>query len=131
MENTIKQIRTGEVEFLTEGNCYGFYDWFCKNSSLRKKGERLLKIALTLSKSPRIDEEKTGVFFKNNCPCFGSLYDDLRFVDLNRNVLYTIVPHSGHRSNRGNAEIWGKENDFEKPLFEGTWKDAKNWFLKK
>lgn len=128
-ELTIKEIKNNPADFLNEGNCYGFYDWFCSDKALAAKGQRLLKIALALSKSPRINEEKTGVIFKNNCPLFGSLYDDLRFIDSNGNVIFNIVPHSGHDSNKGRAEIWGKENDFEQPLFEGTWKEAKKWFL--
>lgn len=126
---TLKQIRAGKANILTEKNCYGFFDWFCRDSSLKKKGERLLKIALVLSKSPRIDEEKTGVIFKNNCPLFGSLYDDLRFIDSNGDVMFTIIPHTGHKRNFGNAVIWGRENNFSEPLFQGTWKEAKKWFI--
>lgn len=128
-ELTIQEIKNNPAAFLNRRNCYGFFDWFCRDSSLQKKGERLLKIALTLSKSPRIDEEKTGVIFKNNCPLAGNLYDDLRFIDSNGDVVFTIVPHSGHLRKLGRAEIWGRENNFKQPLFEGTWKEAKKWFL--
>lgn len=128
-ELTIQEIKNNPAVFLNQKNCYGFFDWFCRDSSLKKKGERLLKIALALSKSPRVDEEKTGIIFKNNCPLCGSLYDDLRFIDSNGDVVFTIIPHSGHLRKFGKAEIWGRENKFKQPLFEGTWKEAKKWFL--
>lgn len=127
---TIQEIKNNPAAFLNEKNCYGFYDWFCLDKSLVAKGERLLKIALALSKSARVDCGNTSVWFKNNCPVSGSLYDDIRFADVKTGkTLYTIVPHSGHNSNKGRAEIWGRDNNFEQPLFEGTWKEAKKWFL--
>lgn len=128
---TLEDLKSKPEAFLNEQNCYGFYDWFCLDKSLAAKGQKLLKIALALSKSARIDCANTYVWFKNNCPAFGNLYDDIRFADVNTGkTLYTIVPHSGHKFKLGRAEIWGRENNFEAPLFEGTWKDAKKWFLK-
>lgn len=127
---TIQEIKNNPADFLNRRNCYGFYDWFCLDKSLAAKGQRLLKIALDLSKSARIDCGNTSVSFKNNCPVFGRLYDDIKFTDVKTGkILYTIVPHSGCDSNKGRAEIWGRDNNFEQPLFEGTWKEAKKWFL--
>lgn len=104
----------------------GWYDWFCRDTSLCNKTKVLARKVKQLMKSPKVDVEKHYVFFKNNCPMLGGLYDDFRFCDLEtRNVLYTVVPSSP----RG-AEVWGTENDFKEPLVTGTWKDVKNFFLK-
>jgi hypothetical protein len=108
----------------------GWYDWFCRDESLRNKTYKLALKVKYFAKSSRIDIDKTYVFFKNNCPCNGSLYDDFRFCDIESgDVIYTIIPSSGHSSKKGQAEIWGRENGFEGPLFEGSWKEAKNWFM--
>ena len=123
---TLEQWKQGELDI--NGL---WYDWFCKSSSLENRGKRLLQKLKAIQKSPKFDPDKTYVFFKNNCPCVGRLYDDFRICDMeNGDVIYTVVPSSGHNSNLGEAEIWGKENDFKEPLFEGTWREAKKWFLK-
>ena len=77
-------------------------------------------------RSGKFDPTKTYVFFKNNCPCVGRLYDDFRICDLETgDVLYTVSP-----SNRaGKADIWGVDNDFEKPILTGTWREVRAWFL--
>ena len=108
-----------------------WYDWFCKDTSLINKGISLIKKLKTISKSNKFDNEKTYVFFKNNCPCMGNLYDDFRICDIEtRDVIYTIIPKSGFKKDYGAAQVWGKENDFKEPIISGTWKEIKNWFLK-
>lgn len=108
----------------------GWYDWFCRDSSLVNKTKKLYKKLIRISKSKKFNLDKTYVFFKNNCPMYGSLYDDFRICDIRTgNVIFTITPSNGHSSGKGIAEVWGKENDFQEPLVEGKWKDVVNWFL--
>lgn len=100
--------------------CFYFYDWFCKSKSLRNKAESLMTKARKFVKLKNIDMDKNYIWFKNNCPCVGSLYDDFRIASCGTgDVLYTVVPRSGHN---GLCEIWGQENDFKEPILE-----AKNW----
>lgn len=107
----------------------GWYDWFCRDTSLAAKTRKLGKKVLQLMSSPKIDCEKNYVFFKNNCPMFGSLYDDFRICDMKTgNVIYTVTPSCGHHFNKGKAEVWGRENDFSELLVSGTWKDVKTFF---
>ena len=104
----------------------GWYDWFCRDSSLAYKTESLGKKVLQLMKSDKIDNENMYVWFKNNCPMNSSLYDDLRFADRKTGeVMYTVTPRYSHS---GKAEVWGRENDFQEALVEGTWKDVKAFF---
>lgn len=107
----------------------GWYDWFCRDTSLAAKTQNLGKKVLRLMKSSKIDIEKNYVFFKNNCPMIGSLYDDIRICDMETgDVLYTIIPSSGFNATKGRAEVWGHENGFNQPLVTGTWKDVKTFF---
>jgi len=95
--------------------CYNFYDWFCKDSSLRNKSWKLMKQVKTFLKhNPQIDLLEHYVFFKNNCPGRGPLYDDFRICNIETgNVVFTVIPKCGHS---GLAEIWGRENDFKGPI---------------
>ena len=95
--------------------CYNFYDWFCKDSSLRNKSWKLMKQVKTFLKhNPQIDLLEHYVSFKNNCPGRGPLYDDFRICNIETgNVVFTVIPKCGHS---GLAEIWGRENDFKGPI---------------
>ena len=104
----------------------GWYDWFCRDESLRNKTRSLGKKVIQLLPSNKVDGENMYVFFKNNCPMSGSLYDDFRICDMKtKEVIYTVIPRSGFT---GQAEVYGRENDFDGPLVEGTWKDIKKFF---
>lgn len=107
----------------------GWYDWFCRDSSLWDKTNTLAPKVKRIAKSPKVNVDTMYVFFKNNCPFNGQLYDDFRICDLESgDVIFTIIPRSGHKSAKGRAEVWGRENDFEGPLFMGNWKQVKEWF---
>lgn len=106
----------------------GWYDWFCQDKSLSGRLKRMASKVKRIAKSSKIDQEKMGLMFKNNCPLYGGLYDDFRFLDANGSVVYTIVPKTGHTSLNGQAEVWGNENDFDGPIIEGSWKDICNFF---
>ena len=104
----------------------GWYDWFCKNESLCGKTKRLAPKVKQLAKSSKVDVDNWYVWFKNNCPVYGSLYDDVRFADIKTgNVIYTIAFVKKYGQT---AELWGKENDFKHPLVIGDWEDIKEYF---
>jgi hypothetical protein len=107
----------------------GWYDWFCRDTSLKGKLDRLFPKVKLIAGSKKIDQGSSYVFFKNNCPGTGSLYDDFRFCDMETGeVIYTVIPASGHKVNKGRAELWGRENRFERALVEGTWRDVRAYF---
>lgn len=104
----------------------GWYDWFCKDESLLGKTKKLGVKVKQIAKSDKVNCETMYVFFKNNCPMVGPLYDDFRICDIKSgDVIFTITPRSGHT---GKAEVYGRENDFKEALAEGTWKDIKTYF---
>lgn len=107
----------------------GWYDWFCKDSLLKKKTSKLTEKLLEILPSEKIHVNKHYVWFKNNCPIYGSLYDDFRIADMETGeTLYTIVPACGHDKTKGVSSVWGRENDFLGPLTSGKWTDVVDFF---
>jgi hypothetical protein len=104
----------------------GWYDWFCRDTSLAKKTIALTNRLLSILPSYKINLDTMYVFFKNNCPMSGPLYDDFRVCDMTSgDVLYTVTPRSSHSLK---AEVWGRENSFKEPIVIGTWKDVVKFF---
>ena len=108
-------------------HCHNFYDWFCRDSSLVKKEAALKSKVASLVLSRKIDIDKHYVWFKNNCPMNGPLYDDFRIADMEtQDTLWAVIPKCGHS---GKAEVWGAENHFAGPIVSGTWDDVYNFFM--
>ena len=90
-----------------QNDCFNFYDWFCKDASLERKANALFpKVKKFIAANPEIDILSTYVFFKNNCPMNGPLYDDFRICNEDE-VLFTVIPKCSHS---GKAEIWGRND---------------------
>ena len=107
----------------------GWYDWFCDEEQLKLRLDLMYYKVKQIALMPKINMDRMFVFFKNNCPGEGEIYDDFRFCDIDSgDVVYTIVPASGQKKNRGQAELWGRENDFKEALAKGTWEDITNFF---
>ncbi len=105
----------------TLSHCFYFYDWFCRDHSLERKAKTLVSKVKKFIKAMNIDVDDTYVFFKNNCPFNGSLYDDFRICNVaTGDVIYTVVPRSGHGANQ--SELWGASNGFQGPIAT-----ASNW----
>lgn len=101
----------------------GWYDWFCRDTSLRNKTYTLTNKLKQLILSDKINIYQDYVFFKNNCG--HALYDDFRICDLQTgDVKYTVSPSDCD----GLSTVWGIDNEFAAPLVEGSWKDVKAFF---
>ena len=106
-----------------------WYDWFCSDKSLVNRGKLLLGKVRVIAKSAKFDNDKCYVFFKNNCPVKGGLYDSFSICDIETgNVLYWVTYKSSHS---GLAEVSGlnAEGQFD-TLVAGSWSDVKDFFLK-
>ena len=122
-----------QQELDAASSCYFFWDWFCKDASLPGKSKRLMASVRAIVKTGTklFDPDKTYVFFKNNCPFEGGLYDDLRICDIESgDVLFNVCPrdpHSGYRprvafESDDGTDRWGD------PLVFETMKDLRAWF---
>ena len=99
----------------------GWYDWFCKDSSLANKTKKMGSIIKQVKRGGKVDIENWYVWFKNNCPLNGPLYDDFRFADLETgNVMFTIQIDCCW--NKSRYAVYGRTPDGEfhsdEPLFE-------------
>ena len=97
-----------------EEQAKAFHDWFCPVAELPTRAAKLAEIVRKLAKSPKIDSGKMSVRLKNNCPCKGSLYDNVSIFGEDDKVVYAITPALGHGTQQ--PELWGLENNFETPL---------------
>lgn len=80
------------------GDYFGFYDWFCSYTVLEKRAKSLLTKLKFLVKEKLVNPDTNYVWFKNNCPMNGSLYDDIRIstLDEDEEFLGGFCPRTGH-----------------------------------
>jgi len=98
---------------IQKDNCWGFYDWFCKDSQLEKIAKGFIPKLKFLVEQGILNGDNTYVWFKNNCPCQGALYTDMRFslMDEDNTYLGGIAPSLGYDNCKGKCELWGiREN---------------------
>ena len=99
----------------------GWYDWFCKDTSLAAKTRKMGNIIKDIRDGGKVDLDGCYVWFKNNCPLNGPLYDDFRFADLETGkVQFTIQINCCWNNTR--YAVFGRTPDgqghWDTPLFE-------------
>ena len=99
----------------------GWYDWFCKDSSLANKTKKMGNIVRQVKRGGKVNLDDWYVWFKNNCPLNGPLYDDFRFASLETgDVQFTIQINCCWNKHR--YAVYGRtpdgEGHWDEPLFE-------------
>lgn len=112
-----------EDPIVNSTNYSNFYDWFCSPKSLKKRMLTLVPKLNFLVKEGIINGDTHYVLFKNNCPCEGSLYDDIRISRLdNEEFKGGFCPASGYKNDIMKCNVWFFDNN--KKLIT---KEFKNW----
>lgn len=110
----------------------GWYDWFCKDSSLKNKTKKMGNIIKGIKAGGKVNLKDWYIWFKNNCPLNGPLYDDFRFANLETGeVQFTVQIDCCW--NKHKYCVYGRTLDgvghWDKPLFEtDSIKELKAWF---
>ncbi len=95
----------------------GWYDWFCKDTSLKNKTKKMGQIIKQLKGSGRADLDKTYVWFKNNCPINHPLYDDFRIANIKDDATQLIVQLNSPWESK-KYTVYSVDDFFDKAVFE-------------
>ena len=111
----------------------GWYDWFCKSSSLFNRLKKMAPKLLAVAESSKIDKDKMYVFFKNCCPCVGPTYDDFRICDIESGNVLFCIGHTAKGTFNGPGgwfvyDFSPNRDGTNNPVDCGTWKDVKDYF---
>jgi hypothetical protein len=108
----------------------GWFDWFCRDSSLANKTKKMGNIIKQIKVCGKVDLETSYVWFKNNCPLNGPLYDDFRIADIeNNNNLFVVQIDCVWNDSR--YTVFERLDGFEKPVFQtDSSRELVKWFNK-
>jgi hypothetical protein len=115
----IQRFKSGEFEkpdTTTQINA-GWFDWFCRDTSLANKTKKMGNIIKQIKAGGKVDLETSYVWFKNNCPLSGPLYDDFRIADIETNNNLIVVQIDCFR-NDSKYTAYQRLDGFEKPVFQ-------------
>lgn len=96
----------------------GWYDWFCKETSLAGKTQKMGNIILKVRDGGKVNLDTMYVWFKNNCPCCYPLYDDFRFADIETGKVELTIQCGHPFGSEYTYEVYGRHNDFLDVLFQ-------------
>ena len=95
----------------------GWYDWFCRDTSLANKTKKMGRIIKQVKDGGKVNLDTMYVWFKNNCPLNGPLYDDFRFADIETgDVQFTIQIDCCW--NNSKYAVYARKTGWDKPAFE-------------
>ena len=128
----IQRFKSGEFEKPDTSTQIkaGWFDWFCKDKSLANKTKKMGNIIKQIKAGGKVDLETSYVWFKNNCPLSGPLYDDFRIADIENNNNLIVVQIDCFR-NESKYTVFERLDGFEKPIFKtDSSKELVKWFNK-
>ena len=116
-----EQFRAGafdSTDFATQVKA-GWHDWWCRDEALAGHLKKIAPVVMGITEPAILDNYY--VWFKNNCPVKGPLYDDVRFEPLEseRDGRYFIVIlDSPHEKQKWTMYSERHDSSFETPEFE-------------
>lgn len=114
-----EKFRAGEFEaddFQTQVQA-GWYDWFCEDEELAERLKDIGRVVMGVTEPFILDNYY--VWFKNNCPSVGPLYDDVRFEPLSgdRGGKYFVVSKDSPHE-RSKWALYTERHGFDVPEYE-------------
>ncbi len=93
----------------------GWYDWFCRDESLKNKTKKMGNIIKQIKNDGKVDLNNTYVWFKNNCPMNGPLFDDFRIANINDRATQLVIQIGSPWENEKYA-VYSVDDFFDKPV---------------
>ena len=95
----------------------GWYDWFCRDEALASRLKQIAPVVMGIT-DPFI-QDNYYVWFKNNCPMVGPLYDDVRFEPLTveRDGKYFMVAKASPHE-KAKWALYTERCGFDEPEFQ-------------
>ena len=117
----IQRFKSGEFENKNTKTQIeaGWFDWFCRDTSLANKTKKMGNIIKQIKAGGKVDLETSYVWFKNNCPLSGPLYDDFRIADIETNNNLIVVQIDCFR-NDTKYTAYERLDGFDKPVFQSN-----------
>jgi len=123
MNITDFQIKYKEEEFeendVSVQCSAGWYDWFCKTTSLKNKTKKLGKIIAKFKDNSTFKLDTSSIYFKNCYPINGNLYDLMGIKDENDKQIFAISFNALHikQTFNKNIAVYNDSNDYKEPIF--------------
>lgn len=115
----IERFKSGEFDrpdTTTQINA-GWFDWFCRDTSLANKTKKMGNIIKQIKVGGKVDLETSYVWFKNNWPFNGPLFDDFRIADIETNN-NLIVIQIDCVWNDSKYTVYERLDGFDKPAYK-------------
>lgn len=95
----------------------GWHDWWCRDDALAGHLKKIAPVVLSITEPEILDHFR--VWFKNNCPLGGPLYDDVRFEPLegDRDGRYFMVTLDSPHEDQKWTMYSERHEDMAKPEF--------------
>ena len=93
----------------------GWYDWFCRDTSLRNKTKKMGNIIKQIKDGGKVNLDESYVWFKNNCPMSGPLYDDFRIANIHDGATQLVIQIDSPWEDDKYA-VYSVDDFFDKPV---------------
>jgi hypothetical protein len=93
----------------------GWYDWFCRDTSLKNKTKKMGNIIKQIKDGGKVNLDETYIWFKNNCPMSGPLYDDFRIANIHDGATQLLVQIDSPWEDAKYA-VYSVDDFFDKPV---------------